>query len=402
MNCKGKYVIIIISIFTLLIFLSSIAIGSYTVLPDSDNRTIESTDESTELTTVYDNSESSNISAVSVFELYNKYGITYDSKEDAIFYESKRVKQFLDGGAYYRGGGFWCDAYYNDKSGVSYLHVTRNGRGSIQGIEMMPKDMLFQVYGQNDVLDFKPNQDFNESDLENIYNEFSKYGIVYDKTTDTISYNGQQVKAFVDGGSKYSDSGYWFNINFYNDTSNSSLYMSSVRDKNGKIIGVEQMNTSTIEKYYGTDGILVPNSNSEKLSDKDDVQSVFGYLNLPQLPSIADKSGDYYFFDNQDSKVQAVAKWKNATGKFNLCDILNDTEKDIEIIYEIDVIRGSFNFICTNAYGESVLISENVGESSSENAYDCGAFKLKIPAENSKFSFICDNSDINIRIVINK
>lgn len=341
-------------------------------------------------------------SGMSLIDSFGKYGFTYNSKENAVYYKGKRVKQFVDGGAYYNGGGFWCDFYYSDKAnqGTLYLHVVRDSHGSIQDIEAMTSDMIQKLYNQDKVLNIKPNQ--NNLSTEESYKAFSQYGLTYDKINDIVLYNGEPVKAFVDGGSKYSKGGYWFNITFFNDTISSSLYLTSKRDENGKIIGIENMSQQMIEDYYGLNGILAPLENEQAVVDfSTDLQSIFTSFELPELPAKIADSGNYHFYDNQNSRVLAVTRWEDITGTFSLCDIFNTKlNSTVTIGYEITVGKGYFDFIHTNTNSgvTNIIINENVN-SNKNAAYDYGVLELDIPNGNNNFSFKCNNANVDIRIV---
>lgn len=389
---KNKFILMFTCFLTTMIIFISIITGVYA---ESKN--------TFQISTNYKSDNIDTMTALSIFDKYKKNGITYNPEKNAIFFNGQRVKQFVDGGAYYSGGGFWCDSYYNDEQGTLYLHVVRNGQGSIEGIEIMSENMLITIYGQNKALNFKPEQD--------TYDAFYKYGLVYDKSTNSFSYNGKQVRAFVDGGSKYKNGGYWFNITFYNENAgDSSLYLTSVRDKNGKIVRIKEMDNSIIEKYYGINGILLNSSNeySENLQIKlgNNINEVFDFFKLPSLSNKVDKAGNYSFYNIEQTKIQAAARWENATGTFDLCDIFVKTDdisslKSKIIAYEITVYKGNFDFIYENSEKKDILISENLDSNYAKNiAYDYNIFELALINGHNNFSFNCNNADIDIRIII--
>lgn len=388
---KSKYIAAVTAILTIVVTFSSLVIGAYAANA--------ATPSSPEKQTIGNQNVSAK-SGMALVDSFGKYGFTYNSKENAVYYNGQRVRQFVDGGAYFYGGGYWCDFYYDDeaKQGALYLHVSRNGHGNIQNIEVMSNDMLVKLFGQDNVLNMKPSQN---TDTEEAYKDFSQYGLVYDKANNSVIYNGKQVKAFVDGGSKYSNGGYWFNVTFFNDDISSSVYLTSIRDTSGAIIGIEEMSQQMINNYYGTDGILeVSESNNAPVVPANDVQSIFTTFALPLLPENATEPGNFYFYDKQDSGTLAVTRWKNATGTFSLCDIPNTvSDSTISIAYEITVYKGNFNFVHSASEETNVVISESIN--SNENAaYDRGVFSLEIPEGNNNLTFKCNNADVDIRIVV--
>lgn len=383
-------------ILTIAIFFSAIAAGAYVIKEENL------------LTNQFaKNSEIPEKTVIEIAQLYGKYGIS--SKDNALFYYGEQVQQLIDGGSYYQGGGYWCDTYYNNQSnnGTIYLHVIRGKKGQIKGLEVMSADMLIQLFGQNRVLNYQPNFETASQSTEEMFQLFSKYGLNYNKITDTVFYKKQEVKAFVDGGSKYGKSGYWFNITYYNEESNSSLYLCSVRDKDGVITGIKKMSQKMIKNYYGKNGLLLSMSDKGKYLSgqvENDRKKIFESANLPELPDKINKYGDYYYHVSKDNEVQAVAKWRGATGTINLAEFtnnINTLDKGIiTIAYEIKVYNGNFDFIHDTSQGSNILVRESIAERSLGAAYDHHVFQIDITDSENIFAFVCENADIDIRVIV--
>lgn len=92
-----------------------------------------------------------------------------------------------------------------------------------------------------------------EDSLEKNLKPFNKYGLYYNRAEDIVYYNNEPVKAFVD--LRESDSnGYWFNIGYHDRNKiDSKLYLISVHDNSGQIIGIEKMPRTIIEDLYEED-----------------------------------------------------------------------------------------------------------------------------------------------------
>lgn len=130
------------------------------------------------------------------------------------------------------------------------------------------------------------------------------------------------------------------------------------------------------------------------------------FFKLPYLSNKIDKAGNYSFYNIEQTGVQAVARWENATGTFDLCDIFVKTDnisnlKPKIIAYEITVNKGNFDFIYENSEKTDILVSESINNNYVKNsAYDYNIFELDLINGHNNFSFNCNNADVNIRIII--
>lgn len=84
------------------------------------------------------------------------------------------------------------------------------------------------------------------SRTDSLVQSFAKYevfGITYDEKQDTVYYNGEKVRLFVDF-KMYKEEGmkYAFDLCYQSRDSGSTLYLEAVKDNNGKITGIRQLN----------------------------------------------------------------------------------------------------------------------------------------------------------------
>lgn len=89
---------------------------------------------------------------------------------------------------------------------------------------------------------------------------FNKYGLIYNKEEDTVYYNGQLVKAFVD----FKEPNWSFNIGYIDSNVDSGLYLVTVHNDDGNVIEIEEMSEELIQNLY--ENVKTPKMNKEKLA----------------------------------------------------------------------------------------------------------------------------------------
>ncbi|SFH32990.1 Signal transducer regulating beta-lactamase production, contains metallopeptidase domain [Lachnospiraceae bacterium NLAE-zl-G231] len=80
---------------------------------------------------------------------------------------------------------------------------------------------------------------------------FRSYGLLYNAELDRVFFNGQEVKAFVDLREPIPGGGYSFNLGYIESDSDSTLYLMTVQNTQGKVIGIQKMPDELKDDLYG-------------------------------------------------------------------------------------------------------------------------------------------------------
>lgn len=87
-----------------------------------------------------------------------------------------------------------------------------------------------------------------DSLIEN-FRQYASYGVTYDPEQDAVYYNGRRVKLFVSfqehGNEK---SSYSFDLCYHDRGTDSTLYLEAVRDQNGNVTGIKELDKKIADK----------------------------------------------------------------------------------------------------------------------------------------------------------
>lgn len=286
---------------------------------------------------------------------FQKYGITYDKKNDKIFYNGKLVKAFIDE----KKDGWCLISFYDfDADSSLYLQSTRDNSDKITGVKTMSEKNISKFKDNSNKQkdnwnwDFEDNWNFEDkSDWENSMElnmkPFQKYGVTYDKEKNKIFYNGEPVKAFIDKNSEN-----WVMVHFYDNNINSSIYLESIRDDNKNITGIKNMSINDIdeiEKLHNEIKINKPESNfkSDKNETRFFTKNADSYIDNNNIKA-SDKTTKNYAPEQIKNWIKECDKEKGAY----FYKLNNDDKLDIWIYYNkggsypwnIDYKNGNIEF----------------------------------------------------------
>ena len=80
---------------------------------------------------------------------------------------------------------------------------------------------------------------------------FRSYGLIYNAELDRVFFDGQEVKAFVDLREQISGGGYSFNLGYIESDSDSTLYLMTIHNAQGNVIGIQEMPDEIKDELYG-------------------------------------------------------------------------------------------------------------------------------------------------------
>lgn len=224
---------------------------------------------------INDNSHSSRTESLSEsFEKYKDYHVIYDADQDAVFYNGKRVKLFVEFKTEKADSfSYAFDLCYRDSNTDStlYLEAVKDKNGKVTGIRLLNKeiarDLLEEMEearpqmssGQEQAIDLenRGETDGNKTssykeDLSKSFEPYSACQVIYNKAQNAVYYNGKRVKLFVDFGTAYA-----FDFYFQDGNTDSTLYLEAVKDKNGKVTGIglldEEIARNLLEGHMSSD-----------------------------------------------------------------------------------------------------------------------------------------------------
>ncbi len=172
-----------------------------------------------------------------IYAAYAPFGITVSEDGAKLLYEGRPVRLFADDKSDE-------EAFYLDEAGTVNLSAVRNAAGTITGIESITakkaKEYQEAFFGeeQNAVSAVQE----NEMEGSNKYDRYRTLGITYSAEDEVMYFKGQKVKVFVD---RYADGEFEALWTDESGTANLSV----VRDKSGKITGIESMSDENAQRY---------------------------------------------------------------------------------------------------------------------------------------------------------
>ena len=136
------------------------------------------------------------------------------------------------------------EAFYLDDAGTVNLSAVRNAAGTITGVESITaqkaKEYQDAFFGEEQNATAAVQE--NKGEGANKYDKYRTLGITYSAADEVMYFNGQKVKVFVD---RYADGAFEALWTDESGTANLSV----VRDKSGKITGIESMSDENAQKY---------------------------------------------------------------------------------------------------------------------------------------------------------
>ena len=178
-----------------------------------------------------------------VYSQYADFGITISENGKELLYGGQKVRLFVD--EYAKDG-----ALFLDEAGTLDLAVNRNADGRITGIEKISEDKAQKyrsVYFSDDIRAAAKVPNAAADNTQNTagkskYDQYQAYGIELSSDGNTLYYNGQRVKLFLDILADGSAETYWSD-----DAGTVSL--SVVRDVNGQITSIAKISEEQAQKY---------------------------------------------------------------------------------------------------------------------------------------------------------
>lgn len=178
-----------------------------------------------------------------VYSQYADFGITISENGKELLYDGQKVRLFVDENA--KDGAFFLD-----EAGTLDLAVNRSADGRITGIEKISEDKAQKyrsVYFADDIRAAAKVPNAAADNTQNAagkskYDQYQAYGIELSSDGNTLYYNGQRVKLFLDILADGSAETYWTD-----DAGTVSL--SVVRDVNGQITSIAKISEEQAQKY---------------------------------------------------------------------------------------------------------------------------------------------------------
>lgn len=103
---------------------------------------------------------------------------------------------------------------------------------------------------------------------------FRSYGLIYNAELDRVFFDGQEVKAFVDLREQIPGGGYSFNLGYIESDSDSTLYLMTIHNAQGNVIGIQEMPDEIKDELYGVYSENLPEEPYDSdLEDKVDSRS---------------------------------------------------------------------------------------------------------------------------------
>lgn len=121
---------------------------------------------------------------------------------------------------------------------------------------------------------------------------------------------------------------------------------------------------------------------------------------MPDIPEYPISVGTYLFNNINNFQGEAVTKWTNSNSQYSLCSLNSKEDITIDIVYEISIYKGSFKFIGLSNEVESSIIEEDAADGKYGEIYDYGKVTLKLPKGKNDLLFVCDNADLDMRVLI--
>ena len=176
-----------------------------------------------------------------IYAKYSSYGISISEDGKKLLYNGKTIRLFVDE---------YSDAetFYYDDAGTVNLSIVRDSSGKITSVNTTSEEAAQKYYTA-----------FFADDISNgagtsgtKYEQYSPYGITYDAEENSVYFNGQRARLFVDERSGSFDT-------FWTDEAG-TVDLSVIRSLSGQIIKIE-----TISKKKAQDYIAAANKSEQDI-----------------------------------------------------------------------------------------------------------------------------------------
>lgn len=175
----------------------------------------------------------------SIFEVYQQYGLTYNKKDDRLYYNNELVRYFED---------IVNEDNYKEwphKDGTVDVYAVRNESGKLVGVEPfdqqafadrtpLMKDSIYELQITQSISNSVDGytKDIEEQvkySIESAYEIYQPYGLTYDRESDRLYYEGELVGYFEDKELAHT----------FGPFDDSEIIIYALRDKQGKLEGLE-------------------------------------------------------------------------------------------------------------------------------------------------------------------
>ena len=177
-----------------------------------------------------------------VYAKYSAYGVAISDDGKTLLYNGQKIRLFVDE---YSD----VEAFYYDDAGAVRISVVRDSSGKITGMKTISEETAQKFYttffaddmssgaGASETKDDKK----VEADTGTKYEQYAPYGITYHAKENSVYFNGQRVRLFVDerGGSFYT---------FWTDDAG-TVDLSVVRNSSGQITEIETISKEKAQAY---------------------------------------------------------------------------------------------------------------------------------------------------------
>ena len=140
------------------------------------------------------------------FAQYAKFGLSYDTAEDTLYYNGQRVRIFED--AYPQGPDVSVSVEHIDPNGIVDIEAVHNQAGTqptgltaLSGMEFDARDLTkwtqpavkpYMAYAASS------GTPMTEEEAKAFYAPYEEYGLTYDYQIDSLRLNGKIVREFID------------------------------------------------------------------------------------------------------------------------------------------------------------------------------------------------------------
>jgi len=166
-----------------------------------------------------------------IYANYSSYGITISDDGEKLLYNGQRVRLFVDEHSD-------VEAFYYDETGTVNLSVTRNSSREITAIDAISEEVA-QEYRSAFFAD-NANGDIQTSETK--YEQYAPYGITFLAEENSMYFNGQKVRLFVDESADGSFDALWVD-------EAGTVDLSVVRNSSGQITHIETISKEKAQDY---------------------------------------------------------------------------------------------------------------------------------------------------------
>lgn len=216
--------------------------------------------------------------------------------------------------------------------------------------------------------------------LKENFRLYASYGVTYDPEQDAVYYNGRRVKLFVSfqdyGNEKNS---YSFDLCYHNRGTNSTLCLEAIRDQNGSITGIRELDKTIADELLDNMEDITPGWDKKRWDKKGWEKEDTGYPGRPGdgIPyitmdgtQILDAAGIRGSDIGKDSVGENVKDWIQQCDKNQgayLIKIPSSHGNTVYIYYNgggrypwsMETDDGDSRKITVNMYSESALVTED-------------------------------------------